>query len=239
VPPTANQTNWDSKLWSAHVDGQGFAVIPSVFTRHEMIRLLDDLTDIALSESKAGKRHMLGHASIAQLARDSRMMGIAGAVLGTAPVVFRATLFNKSSVANWLVTWHQDRVLPVRERRDMPGWGPWSMKSGVIHACAPTSALATVVALRVHLDDSTADTGPLRVLPETHAIGVLSENRIRELAAQVVPVDCLAAQGGVVVMRPLLVHASSKAQSSAPRRVLHLEYAPSAFVAEGVELAIV
>ena len=182
---------------------------------------------------------MLGRPSIAKLARDPRMMEIARAVLVTEPTVFRATFFNKSSVANWLVAWHQDRVLPVRERCDTPGWGPWSMKSGVIHACAPTTALASVVALRVHLDDSTPDTGPLRVLPGTHAIGVLSEDRIREFAAQGVPVDCLVAQGGVVVMRPLLVHASSKALSSAPRRVLHFEYASSVFVAEGLELAIV
>jgi ectoine hydroxylase-related dioxygenase (phytanoyl-CoA dioxygenase family) len=182
---------------------------------------------------------MLGHPSIAELARDSRMIEIARSVLGTEPIAFRATLFDKSSVANWLVSWHQDRVLPVREKRDTPGWGPWSMKSGVIHACAPTSVLASVVALRVHLDDSTADTGPLRVLPETHAIGVLSDDRISEFAAQIVPVDCVTAQGGIVVMRPLLVHASSKARSSAPRRVLHFEYAPSVFMAEGLELAIV
>jgi ectoine hydroxylase-related dioxygenase (phytanoyl-CoA dioxygenase family) len=167
------------------------------------------------------------------------MIRIARSVLGTEPIVFRATLFDKSSVANWLVSWHQDRVLRVRERRDMPGWGPWSLKSGVIHACAPTSALASVVAVRVHLGDSTADTGPLRVLPETHSIGVLSDERIREFAAQVAPVDCLVAQGGVVAMKPLLIHASSKARSSAPRRVLHFEYASSVFMAEGIELAIV
>jgi len=91
----------------------------------------------------------------------------------------------------------------------------------------------------VHLGDSTADTGPLRVLPETHSIGVLSDERIREFAAQVAPVDCLVAQGGVVAMKPLLIHASSKARSSAPRRVLHFEYASSVFMAEGIELAIV
>ena len=181
---------------------------------------------------------MLSHTAIAELARDPRLAEIADAVLGAEPIAFRATLFDKS-VANWLVAWHQDRVLPFREKRDVPGWGPWSLKSGVIHACAPTGALASVVALRLHLDDSTADTGPLRVLPETHAIGVLSDDRIREFAAQVVPVDCIAAQGGVVVIRPLLVHASSKARSSLPRRVLHFEYTSSVFLAEGLELAIV
>jgi ectoine hydroxylase-related dioxygenase (phytanoyl-CoA dioxygenase family) len=238
VSPKTDQTKKNGETF-ALVERQGFAIIPSVFTEDEMIQLLDELATLELPLGKAGRRHMLGHASIAKLARDSRMVEIARSVLGTEPIAFRATLFDKSSDANWLVTWHQDRVLPLRERRDMPGWGPWSLKSGVIHACAPTTALASVVALRVHLDDSTADSGPLRVLPETHAIGVLSDDRIREFAAQAAPVDCLVAQGGVVAMRPLLVHASSKTRSSAPRRVLHVEYAPSVFVAEGLKLAIV
>jgi phytanoyl-CoA dioxygenase PhyH len=225
--------------WPSLVDKQGFAIIPAVFTQQEMVRLLGDLTDFVLTRGRAGARHMLSHTAIAQLARDPRLVEIAYAVLGAEPIAFRATLFDKSANANWLVAWHQDRVLPLRKKRDVPGWGPWSLKSGVIHACAPTGALACVVALRVHLDDSTEDTGPLRVLPETHAIGVLSDDRIREFAAQVVPVDCLTAQGGVVVMRPLLVHASSKAHSSSPRRVLHFEYASSVFLAEGLELAIV
>jgi len=38
-------------------------------------------------------------------------------------------------------------------------------------------------------------------------------------------------------MRPLIVHASSKAQSDRPRRVLHIEYADSPNLGDGLELA--
>jgi len=81
----------------------------------------------------------------------------------------RATLFDKSPRSNWLVVWHQDTVLPLRLRHEVPGGGPWSVKSGVLYAHAPAGVLEGIVALRVHLGDSLADKGPLRVLPGTHA----------------------------------------------------------------------
>lgn len=112
------------------------------------------------------------------------------------------------------------------------------MKAGVIHAHAPASALEQVVALRVHLDDSGEDNGPLRVLPGTHELGVLTGARIDELAGDIHPVACAIDAGGVLAMRPLLVHASSKASSEPPRRVLHIEYAASFHVGPGLDLAV-
>jgi hypothetical protein len=61
--------------------------------------------------------------------------------------------------------------------------------------------------------------------PGTHHRGVLSDAAIQKLARESPAVECTVARGGVVSMRPLLVHASSKATAPAPRRVLHIEYA--------------
>jgi ectoine hydroxylase-related dioxygenase (phytanoyl-CoA dioxygenase family) len=137
-----------------------------------------------------------------------------------------ATLFDKSAASNWLVTWHQDTALPIKSRTDALGWGPWSIKGGVLHAIAPAAALERLVALRVHLDDSGPDNGPLRVLPHTHTSGILAHDDIERLAVTVAPVDCVTGTGAVVAMRPLAVHAPSKALVDRPRRVLHIEFAP-------------
>jgi len=165
-------------------------------------------------------------------------MGIARETLGGEAFPFGAMLFDKSPAANWLVVWHQDRALPLQARREATGWGPWSVKDGVIYAHAPESALSQVSALRIHLDDLTAGNGPLRVLPRTHTLGVLTDEALHILSAQVAAVDCVAPQGGVLAMRPLIVHASSKSLVENPRRVLHLEYAASPIIADGFELAI-
>jgi len=139
--------------------------------------------------------------------------------------------------ANWLVVWHQDTALPLCERHERSGWGPWSIKEGINYAHAPASALSKVLALRLHLDDSTNENGPLRVLAGTHNRGVLTDDTLHDLSQQIAPVDCVAASGGIVAMRPLLVHSSSKSLNDAQRRVLHIEYAASLQIESGFELA--
>jgi hypothetical protein len=47
------------------------------------------------------------------------------------PVAVQCTLFDKSSVKNWLVPLHQDLAIPVRERIDAPKCSGWSVKEGV------------------------------------------------------------------------------------------------------------
>lgn len=175
---------------------------------------------------------------VSALAKDARLLGMARQVLGGAAVPFKATIFDKSSTANWLVVWHQDTALPLKHRCDLPEWGPWSVKDGVTYAHAPASALNKVLALRVHLDDSTPANGPLRVLPGTHIYGVLTDEVIHDLSTRIESTECSVPRGGVLAMRPLIVHASSKSQTESARRVLHIEYAETEEIADGLELAL-
>jgi ectoine hydroxylase-related dioxygenase (phytanoyl-CoA dioxygenase family) len=224
-------------MWKHEIDNCGFAVIPGVLDARETESFLAALRDTALSRSKAGIRHLLGHQATAAIAHDPRLMAVACDVLGPKATPFHATLFDKSPDANWLVVWHQDTALPLREKRESFGWGPWSVKQGVIYAHAPATALQKVLALRIHLDDSTMANGPLRVLPGTHERGVLSDDSIQESVSRIPAIDCPVAKGGILIMRPLIVHSSSKSQTEMPRRVLHIEYASSTEIAEGMELA--
>jgi ectoine hydroxylase-related dioxygenase (phytanoyl-CoA dioxygenase family) len=219
------------------VSAEGFAIVPDILPEKEIAALLAGLEKSDLPRSRAGLRHAMRIESIATLARDGRLIELAKDVLGNNAVPFGATLFDKSPASNWLVVWHQDTALPLRERREAPGWGPWSTKDGVNYAHAPASALEQVLALRLHLDDSVAENGPLRVLPGTHTLGVLSDEALHDLSTQIAAVDCLVPRGGVLAMRPLVVHASSKSQSPRSRRVLHLEYAASVEIADGLHLA--
>src|SRR5262249_27190489 len=145
---------------------------------------LESLSDAfnGIKRSRAGVHHALSLATVARIAGDPRLMDIAVAALGGSAIPFHATLFEKSPSANWLVVWHQDTALPLTKQKDVPGWGPWSKKEGVIYAHAPAVALERVLALRVHLDDSMSENGPLRVLPGTHNRGVLSDESLHQLS---------------------------------------------------------
>ena len=222
----------------ARIEAEGFAIIERVFEPREIDSIAEALEHEPLPRSRAGARHAMQSPFVASLARDPRLMNLVRHVLGPDAVPYRATLFEKSPTANWLVIWHQDTALPLRERAELPGWGPWSVKAGVTYAHAPGAALSRVLALRIHLDDSTAANGPLRVIPRTHQRGVLTDETLQRLGHEIEPVDCFIGRGGVLAMRPLIVHASSKSRTDAPRRVLHVEYAASITVEPGLQLAI-
>jgi ectoine hydroxylase-related dioxygenase (phytanoyl-CoA dioxygenase family) len=225
-------------MFRGAIEKDGFAIFPEVLTGKEIEQLLDRISIAATRRSRAGVRHALGLSPVAELARQANVIQFARAVLGDSAFPFRATLFDKSPTSNWLVVWHQDTALPLRERRETSGWGRWSVKEGITYAHAPAESLSQILALRVHLDHSTALNGPLRVLPATHTLGVLDDDRIHELAVKKKVIECLVQAGGILAMRPLLVHSSSKSQADADRRVLHIEYTASSSIAAPLDLAV-
>ena len=216
---------------------RGYSISEQAFSDRECDELLRALETFG-ARGRAGARHLMKNALIETTASDPRLLTIARRSLGESAIPYRATLFEKSGHANWLVVWHQDTALPLATLNSSSEWGPWSRKAGVVYAHAPTWALSRTIALRVHLDASTTENGPLRVIPGSHADGVLSDEDVFAVARHQTPVDCIVPRGGVLAMRPLLIHSSSKSKADLPRRVLHIEYADSLDLSDGIRLAV-
>ena len=216
----------------------GFWIEKDVLSDVECDALSKVLAAGAQARGRAGTRHLMASPAIREIASDSRLLHLATETLGGRAVPFRATLFEKSGRANWLVVWHQDTALPLVAPIGGEEWGPWSTKAGVLYAHAPAWALDRIVALRVHLDASTSDNGPLRVLPGTHRAGVLTDDEVFARARRGESVDCIVGRGGILTMRPLLIHSSSKVRLDQPRRVLHIEYADTLDLGQGVRVAV-
>ena len=198
----------------------GYETVPAVFTDSETQALVQHFSGAALRRSRAGIRHLMNDFVVRDVAHDVRLLDLAKGALGERPIPFRATLFDKSSGSNWLVVWHQDTALPLQAKHEEPQWGPWSVKEGVIYAHAPAWALEQVIALRLHLDDSNEENGPLRVLPRSHSLGVLSDDDVAAMAQGSGSVECTV-----------------KTNSPKPRRVLHIEYAAESLM-QAVPLAV-
>src|SRR3954470_5494238 len=146
-----------------YMENGGDGIFEHVVSRAEADAVAGALSRAKVRRTKAGARHVLAVPAVRALAHDPRLTARAALYVGSGATPFRATLFDKSPDANWLVAWHQDTALPLRERCGNPEWGPWSTKAGVPYAHAPPWALEQVIALRVSLDDSTAANGSLRV----------------------------------------------------------------------------
>jgi hypothetical protein len=219
------------------LDRDGYEILPAVFPTAEVLaaraacaRALADPDAAVLANGGPayGARNLLAlwPAALA-LVRSPLLTARLLAVLGPAAGVVRALYFDKPPGHSWALPWHRDLTIAVKAHR--PG-GPFrrpTTKAGVPHVEAPAELLATMLTVRIHLDAMTADNGPLRVAPGSHR---------PDLPAGGPAVELRGPAGDVLLMRPLLLHASGhSAPTAGHRRIVHFECAPSPTLPAGYE----
>ena len=211
----------------------GFAVVADVLDSDQVDELVEAVDragplDAVLrrAEEVYGMRDLLrAIPEVRVLAGSTALLDLVDSVLGPGAFAVRGLLFDKTQGANWGVPWHQDLTIAVLKRVESPGYGPWNRKAGITHVRPPVEVLQGMLTVRVHLDDCPAGRGPLRVLPGSHRDGRLGVAETQDWLENEPSVDCLVPRGGVVLIRPLILHASSAATEPGRRRVIHLEYA--------------
>jgi hypothetical protein len=144
--------------------------------------------------------------------------------LGKAAKPVRAIFFDKSETTNWSLGWHQDRTIAVQQRIDTPGFGPWTLKSGIQHVAPPQSLLDRMLTLRLHLDPVDVDNAPLLIAPGSHRHGRVPEGDVAALVAACGTHACLARRGDIWLYATPILHASDAAATPRHRRVLQLDY---------------
>lgn len=204
----------------------GFATVREGLAPAEIVALFAAIARLPASrEARGGQRDLFRLEEVRALAAHPAILRWPVLALGDGAFAVRAILFDKTPGANWKVAWHQDLTIPTRTAREVPGFGPWSEKAGIPHVQPPAAVLERMLTVRVHLDPCGPDNGPVQVLPGSHVAGRLGPQEIDAWRARVHPVATAVDAGGLLLMRPLLLHASSAATHPAHRRVIHLEYA--------------
>ncbi len=158
------------------------------------------------------------------LAPSGSIGAIASKAVGAAAKPVRAILFDKSAATNWSLGWHQDRTICVREKIEVPGFGPWSIKAGLHHVAPPIAMLSGMVTLRVHLDDVSATNAPLLIAPGSHRRGRVPECSVAKVVAECGILACLAKAGDVWAYSTPILHASEVAADPVHRRVLQVDF---------------
>jgi ectoine hydroxylase-related dioxygenase (phytanoyl-CoA dioxygenase family) len=213
---------------------KGFSVVPRVLDLHELEHLKDELSLITRSDAvrRRGETYAVRNLlevcpAVRNLAESAQIRSLVSPILGDDVFPVRSMLFDKIAEANWLVPWHQDMTICVAEKRDVPGYGSWSIKAGEWHVQPPTAVLEGMLSVRLHLDNCGESNGALRVIPGTHNHGRMNPNDIR-CAEETNGISiCSVHSGSVLLLKPLLVHASSPARNPAHRRVIHIDFANS------------
>lgn len=209
-------------------DHEGFSLISNPFTFEEIENLstsIEDFRDKNSNPLLPGVRNLLRDCTaVKDFSMSTKVIGIAKSLIGENAKPVRSILFDKTPATNWYVTWHQDVSIAVAERIDVENYGPWSVKEDVVHVQPPKEILEQMVSLRIHLDPCPEENGAIKFIAGSHQQGHLSPADIANLADGTDSIICAALRGDVIAMRPLILHASSKSQLPAHRRVLHIEY---------------
>jgi hypothetical protein len=200
----------------------GFAILSDAVSPTVCDELIRSIANI--EPNRPGSRVLLQLQAIADVAKALHRRIADMGLMGERYRTLQCTLFAKGGNASWSVPPHQDLSIPLSERFDIPGWSGWSRKESIWFAQPPAFILSELVAVRVQLDDHSSETGPLEVVPGSHAKGRLASASVSRYAKH--RVKCIVPRGGALIMRPLLIHSSSKPRSPLPRRVLHFLYGP-------------
>jgi hypothetical protein len=213
----------------------GFTIVHDVLSCESLAALIHLIENsVTPEDGRGGVRNLLDLPVFRDLADSTEIRALVEPILGQEAFPVRGILFDKTGEANWKVPWHQDVTIAVTNKSEANGYGPWSLKAGVLHVQPPAAILENMLSVRIHLDDCPATNGALRVLPATHLLGKLTQAQIEVALSQRAPMTCEASAGDALLMRPLLIHASSPSIVPTHRRVIHFDYA-NAELADGLE----
>ncbi|SNR60115.1 Phytanoyl-CoA dioxygenase (PhyH) [Hymenobacter mucosus] len=209
----------------------GYAILAGIYTPEELAGLLRTIEraetsspNFRRSQDVFAIRNLLGEipALREQLLTPRLREVLSGLFPDSQPYLVKAIYFDKPAGSNWLVAWHQDVMIRVNHRADLPDYGPWTSKGDEVTVLPPPSVLESIITVRLHLDDCDETNGALRVVPGSHRHGVIANDQHPHYTPRAV--RCPVPAGGLMLMQPLTLHASNRSTSSRPRRVIHLEF---------------
>lgn len=210
---------------------QGYAIVENIYTAKETEQIIASINNADTHNTTFRKsadlfaiRQFLKEipATVPFIFND-RLRQLINDVAGPGYFVVKSIYFDKPETSNWYVAWHQDLTISVDKRLDMGGFGPWTVKQDQFAVQPPVDVLENIVTLRIHLDDTDADNGALRVIPGSHKWQVYRPKHIN--TAQHTALSCDVPAGGVMLMKPLIMHSSGRTLNQKRRRVIHIELA--------------
>ncbi len=212
------------------IEQEGFICIPGVFNATEVEAIIDAINQADPSNPTFRKtndlfaiRQFLKEVPDVQpLVFTQQLRTLIEAIFGAGYFVVKSIYFDKPEQSNWFVAYHQDLTISVDKKAELPGFGPWTVKQNQFAVQPPLNILQRNFTIRIHLDDTNKDNGALKVIPGSHAKGVYRPETIDW--SKETEVLCEVPKGGIMIMRPLLLHASNRTTNQARRRVIHIEF---------------
>lgn len=221
-----------------NINQNGFTVINGIFHYDEIVRIIE-IIDSA-DQGKATFRKTNDLFAVRQFLKEipqvkkyifnERLLSLINTLFGKDCFVVKSIYFDKPEKSNWFVAWHQDLTIAVNKKAELVGYGPWTSKLNNFGVQPPVELLQDNFTIRIHLDNTNKNNGALKVIPGSHLKNVY---RVEDINwEKETEINCNVDAGGVMIMRPLLMHASDRSTTENKRRVIHIEFSKATLPSE-------
>ncbi|HTG56544.1 MAG TPA: phytanoyl-CoA dioxygenase family protein [Niabella sp.] len=219
----------DYRDQTAQIVKQGFSVVESVYTKEEVEAVLQIIEKADTSKDTfrqsndlfAIRQFLKELPDVLPVLLNARLKELIRSVFGENYFIVKSIYFDKPPGSNWYVSYHQDLTISVDQKADMPDFGPWTVKQNQFAVQPPIFILENNFTIRIHLDDTTEENGALKVIPGSHQKGIYRPETIDWATER--EVSCAVPKGGIMIMKPLLMHSSGRTTNNKKRRVVHIE----------------
>jgi len=220
----------ESNQYKSEIEINGFTIINSIYTEEEVSRLLYVIENTESSGDTFRKsadlfaiRQFLKEApATLPVILNNNLRQIITSIFGNDYFIVKSIYFDKPEVSNWFVAYHQDLTISVDRKTEIDHFGPWTVKQNQFAVQPPLHVLENIYTIRIHLDETNQDNGALKVVPQSHSKHIYRPENINwETETET---TCNVEKGGIMIMKPLLLHSSGRTINNKRRRVIHIEF---------------
>lgn len=211
---------------ATELDENGFFTTGNIYSEvalKAIIQLIDDSSLVSTTTPVYSIRYLLHEIpELIPILFNDPLKSLLKNLGGANYFLSKSIYFDKPASSNWFVSYHQDLSISVAEKHDAKGYKNWTIKRNQFGVQPPRKILESTIAIRIHLDDTDASNGALKVISGSHRAGVIrKENDPLDKKQEVI---CDVSAGSCMLMKPLLFHASNRSSVGTRRRVIHLEF---------------
>ena len=202
---------------------KGFEIIEGVYSEEEVNEILEGIKSKEIENKFGVRAFLLDKPELAELVFTENLMKIIRTISPDCDKLIKSIYFDKPPHANWVVNWHQDLTINLVEKIEVPAYKNWRVNSERVVVQPNKEMLESIFTIRIHLDDCTKENGALRVIENSHKKGVIDIKewtKHKEGNEQI----CEVRKGGIVIMKPLILHSSKRTENKKNRRVIHIEF---------------
>lgn len=219
--------------YTSEINSEGFAIINNIYSENEIEKLISLIEDVTKNDSEnATFRKSQDLFAIRQFHKEvpetldfifnENLKEIIESNFGSGYFITKSIYFDKPEKSNWFVAYHQDLTISVNKKIEAANFENWTVKQNQFAVQPPKEILEDNFTIRIHIDKTTKDNGALKVINNSHSKGILRiENLNFETEKETI---CEVEKDGIMIMKPLLFHASNKTTNNERRRVIHIEF---------------